>query len=130
MGNKYVDGIEDFKKALDKLEKKLRNKIIRAAMRDGLKIIAKDAKDRAPEDTGAMRDSIKVKSGKRKKDTLSMQVIVEGGHGDSWVPLHIEAGTAKMPAKPFLRPALWDHEQEVRQLVLDKISDAIEGAGK
>jgi HK97 gp10 family phage protein len=127
---KAIQGIEEFLKQLNALDKKLRNKTIRTAMRDAMKILAADIKDRAPKDTGAMADSTKVRSGRKKKDTISIQVVVEGGHDGEPVPLHVEAGTVKMPARPFLRPAVAEHRDELRQMVLEKIRDAINSAGK
>lgn len=125
-----LSGIEDFIDQLSALDKKLRNQILRKALRDAAKGVAREAKANAPEDTGAMADSTKVRSGRRKKDTISVQVIVEGGHGDEPVPLHIEAGTVRLAARPFLRPALEDRKDDIRQTVLHAIKDAVDAAGK
>jgi HK97 gp10 family phage protein len=61
--------------------------------------IEADAKSRAPEDTGLLKNSIQASD--MQPGDLVTQVIVGAQYGR-----HVEFGTKKMKAQPFLTPAV------------------------
>jgi HK97 gp10 family phage protein len=121
--------LQAFRRQLESFDKKMRNKVMRTALRKACYVLAKDIKARAPVDTGALKKSIKVRAGKRKRDTITMIVTETGGHPDA-VPQFQEFGTRTEPAQPHFRPAVSAQESNMIALVESEIKKAIEGAGK
>lgn len=66
--NKAVQG------QLTELDKKFQNKVIRKGLRAGGKVWQSAARGEAPVQTGKLKRSIKVRSGKRKRDSISITV--------------------------------------------------------
>ena len=62
------------------------------------------AKDNAPVDTGALRDSGHVE----KKDEITYLIIFDAPvlNGTGSYARYVEEGTSKMDAQPYLRPAI------------------------
>jgi HK97 gp10 family phage protein len=81
----------------------------RAAVKATADKIRDDAKARVPVDTGFLRDSIVSES------------VTAGKEAEVWVwadyGIHVEFGTYKMAARPFLTPAVEAH--------VDEFADAI-----
>ena len=73
------------------------------------------AKTKAPVDTGALKNSIQA----RAVDELTSEVIVGVSYG-----IYQEFGTVRMPAHPYLRPAV----EEVRPAFEAAVAQAIEEA--
>jgi Bacteriophage HK97-gp10, putative tail-component len=61
---------KNFRKELEALDRKVRNKIIKKAQKDALKELAAKIRQDAPVDSGELRSSIKIKVGPRKKDHI------------------------------------------------------------
>jgi HK97 gp10 family phage protein len=123
-----LEGIEDFKKLLEKLDRKTQKKVIRQAIRAGAKVFAKEMKANAPVETGRLKRSIKVRMGKRRKNIISVSAYVTGGREseEASVALFKEFGTKHMEKKPFVGPAFDTKEDEVMQLCLKSIGDGID----
>jgi HK97 gp10 family phage protein len=121
---KNSNGIDAVFRELQGLDKKLRNKIIRQAQREAAKPLAAEIREQAPKDSGALSRSVKVRSGGRKKDTISTAVVVSGGHDDPFVGF-IEFGSARAPANPFIRRSVASKRDEVIDTIAQKINDAI-----
>jgi len=82
MAEIQISGLAELKKAMQELPGKIEGKIAAEAMRAGLKLIGEAAKSYVPVNSGALRDSIKVKiQGKSKKF--------------GWVRMHLTAGDKK-----------------------------------
>ena len=73
-------GFEQFRLSLENLPSKVSKRVLRKALRAGAKPIAAAAKNLAPSKSGALRSSIKVRSGKRSR--RGMSIIV--GLGADW----------------------------------------------
>ena len=112
------------KRGLEALDKKFRNKLCRDAVRKACKILAKQVQANAPVETGALKKSVKVRAGKRKKDVISMLVIVTGGH-DQPIPGHVEYGTSKTKPRPFFNPAIESKLPEMEATVIGEITSGI-----
>ena len=78
------------------------------------------ARQKVPKDTGKLRDSIRVV---RLKGDPKLNVRVYAGNrkrrndGGAFYAHMVEYGTVKMPAKPFLRPALNEVKGRVKDIL-------------
>ena len=99
-----------------------------------------------PEDTGFLKRSLKVRSGRRRKGRVSMLVgellrrgdafygaMVEYDHGigkraagTKHKAGHSNDGRARVKAHPFLRPAIDETKSQVAELVARQIGRAID----
>ena len=79
----------------------------------GARIVETWAKVYAPVDTGALRNSIAVDD-PVMPELASVSASVEYAE-------HVEMGTGRTPAQPFLRPALDQHEAEITEAVAAEI---------
>jgi len=99
----------------------------RAGIRDGLDaggyVIEANAKIKAPVDTGFLRNSIMVSEIKAENTGgyAIVAVIAENA-------AHLEYGTIKMAAQPYLRPAVYDNEAAIHKAVSAALISAIESA--
>jgi HK97 gp10 family phage protein len=66
------------------------------------------AKENSPHDTGNNRDSITVGSEKNNKKEINTDIHTESGYGG-----YLELGTSKMPARPYMQPAVIQALKEV-----------------
>lgn len=78
----------------------------------------KHAKEKAPVDTGNLRDHIRHAVSEDEK-------AVYIGTYDKEVPyaLYVEVGTHKMAAQPYLKPAAADHKGEYRKIIEDALKN-------
>lgn len=117
-----VFGIKEIDKALASIEPKLQRKVIRKAMRSGMKDIQADIVSRFPKDTGETAKTIKVRAGKGKRGEI---VIDVKSQDDNFIPKFLEFGTVnedgsvRMPARPSFRPA-FDEGGEAARLKTQK----------
>lgn len=124
-----IEGLKELGRAIEQLDTKIQKRILRSATAAGARVIAKEAKANAPEDTGNLKKNIRTKN--IKPDKLGKQesvvgVRVKGKTKDSafyW--RFVEFGTAKMPAKPFLRPAFESKKVEAAQKMKDQLNKRI-----
>lgn len=104
---------------LRSLPDNVQRRALRPCLTASTKIILQSVKSLVPVDTGALKKNIKAKSGKRSRKGLSRFVWLPPRESlgiDStskwYYPAHLEYGTSKMPAKPFLRPGFDRAEQQ------------------
>lgn len=125
-----VEGLAQLKAALGRLPGRLGDKVVLAALRAAAQVIRKDAQARAPRlakpdprrKAGTVQKAITVKRSKKDKHGVYVGVkqlgqkqiaaFKTGGGGksannpdDPFYWIFLEFGTAKMAARPFLRPA-------------------------
>lgn len=73
-----ITGLEEIDKRLGRLEPKVQKKVVRQAMRRGLKVLQQAVKTEAPVDTGATRSEVKVRAVKsRRRGSIQLEVRVE-----------------------------------------------------
>lgn len=121
---KNVQGFKELAAALKQLPKNVARKHLRGATAKGATVIRKKARELAPVDTGEMRKDILVKRERSEGDHVAKySVFVRSGkksrlagakrdmHKDSFYWKFLEFGTAKMAARPFMRPA-YEAEKE------------------
>lgn len=102
-----VTGIKEIDDKLKKLRDKEAAKIIKKVMRANQKEVLQVAKELAPEDTGALKDAIVLKS-KNRKTNFQIFVRQNAIDGTDPYPFFVEYGTPRMAPKGYLRQA---HEQ-------------------
>jgi HK97 gp10 family phage protein len=115
-----ITGAEDVLKAFNKFDTESRIRL-RAVVKKNATSIRKAIQARAPVDSGNLKKSI---GAKYDKDQLGADVGPKrplGSHAHL-----LEFGTVKMPAKPFITPAV----EEQRNGYLEDIRDAVKGAVK
>jgi HK97 gp10 family phage protein len=75
-GDLEIKGLDELRKRMEATEPAVRKKLMRKALRAGAKVIANQCKADAPVKSGLLRSKIKVRSGKRKRDTIRMLVAI------------------------------------------------------
>lgn len=136
-----IEGAKELQDALKGLEPALSKKIIKAALkRVGAKLLA-DVKARAPigspdESTdpnykpGFLRDSLVSKvSMAKSKVSVTVGSNDKLYTGNNFYLAFNELGTSHQEAKPFLRPALEDNKDSIREDVTNEIIEGFVDLG-
>ncbi len=106
------------------IEQKLKDapKQLDKAMDDGLNdlatLVAREAKRIVPVDTRKLQNSIFV----RKEGQAKYKIVAATNYAS-----HVEYGTHKMVARPYLRPALYRYSSTWKKKVLDRFERASKG---
>lgn len=123
-----VSGIEEIKAKLSQLPGNLQKKVIRSAMRRGAEATAARAKELAPVDTGALRNSIRVQELDGYAGTFRVTAGA-GGHdfvGDQYYAGMIEYGTKYIQARLFMTRAYEETAVAAQQQIEQDIIAGIE----
>jgi HK97 gp10 family phage protein len=91
----YVQGVAEINKALRQLAPKIQKKVLRQSIRKALKPVKAAVEAEAPiGETGQIKANVKIKSGKRQKDTLRLNVVIGAGDfkGDQFYASFVEYG--------------------------------------
>jgi HK97 gp10 family phage protein len=108
-----VEGLRGTSARISAMGKKARP-LMRKALRNGGKILAKSAKGKAPKETGNLKKSIKVRAGKRSRKWISVIVSMGSelgaaleGKANAAYAMQVEYGAPHrgQPARPVMRPA-------------------------
>ena len=111
-----VDGVID---ALRRKEKEIKEKASRG-MAKGCKIVEDEAKARCPVSTEATRPG--GPHGELRESITSQTEGLTGMVGtNKEYAGYVELGTCKMPAQPYLVPALLAKKDEVIQVIADEV---------
>ncbi len=108
-----VRGGEQLRRNLARLAGAERRQAQQDGLEAGARIVETHAKINAPVDTGFLRNSITV------DEVTPMEAII-APHTD--YAEHVEFGTSRMEAQPYMRPALDEHENEIVQAVSDIVA--------
>jgi len=146
MGSR-IEGLEDLARSLREMPKDVRQNALRAGMRAGAVAIQKEAKSRAPVDTGRMQKNIYVKrirelvtelsegwfvgvrmGPKRTKDKATGKVSKDYSN-DAWYWRFVEFGTRHVPARPFMRPAFESAKEAAVNAIAERLKARIEKWG-
>lgn len=124
-------------------------KVLTSAARKSMKIVAEEARTLCPEDTGALKKSIRLAAVKPRRGTVvaSVGIVVTARKVREEIPIpevgmvsvsekidaswrwhFTEFGTSHSSAKPFLRPAFDKHKEAVIAECKDVLSKAINRA--
>lgn len=122
------------------LSEDVRTKVARQAVAAGASVVRKAARDKAPVDSGNLKASLIMK--RIRETNLTEEYIVtprkgktrdgkaaKRGQGklgkDAYYARFVEFGTVKVPARPFIRPALEDNVQRATQAIADRLAARI-----
>lgn len=119
-----VKGLKELSKALEELGGRDALKAIRAGVRAGAAIIGKEARSRAPVDTGELRRGIKWQASRSRSSPTEITFVI-GPVEDVFYGMFLELGTSKVAARPFLRPAIEAKSRQAVDAVRDKTSERI-----
>lgn len=117
-----ITGADKLERALRELGTEVAGRLGTNAVRAGARVIARDAKRRAPVgETGDLKKSVKVP--KQVDRTANSRVAYAGSK--LFYSRFVEFGTSRAPAKPFLRPAMDEQAQAAVQKMLDNLGAGI-----
>lgn len=132
-----VTGIDKLDRKFKLLDARVGKKVVRQAMRQALKPVLAAARANAPEESGVLRRSIKIRAVKRrKKGVIGLEIRTDAKTmgGDAFYAAFIELGTSDKPAQPFLSPAYVEQGPEavkqLEQLILEGLEREIRALGK
>ena len=100
----------------DKLVARVRSNL-KENMAEVVDFVVWEAQFRAPVRTGKLREAIKGEVFVLANGDVEGIVGVSPGENRSSVARWIELGTSKMPATPFLRPAVFENEAEILRII-------------
>lgn len=115
-----IRGARELEALLRELPDRLARSVVTGGLRAGATVIARAAKEKAPEDTGSLKSKIGVGRPRTVDGKRSVPVAVKGGviravpkdrkKARKIVPARtahlVEFGSERLPARPFMRPAL------------------------
>lgn len=96
--------------------------VLMTAAKEGAKIALKDAVANCPEDTGALKSSLKITEGKSTNFRAEANVDYDKSlkYGT-----FVELGANGRPANPFLRNAVDDNIDKINSVVVDRLTKAV-----
>ena len=116
MPGESFDGFIDLAKELDEITKDCSDEKRKNALEKGSDIIVKDARARAPIDTGLLsREGIAA-------EVVSGEEADIGWTGDAFYGRFLEMGTSKMSARPHLRPAYEAKKNQVIEVMRKELN--------
>lgn len=128
-----VQGLVDFERQLLALGEKVSGKVMTAASKEAMEIVQEDMQQHAGYDESSnaphMRDSIKVTSRNRMKDTRWLTVVtirVGPSKEHTMKAIAQEFGTVKQVADPFMRPALDYNRAKILRILAVRLREGIE----
>ncbi|MDJ0806447.1 MAG: HK97 gp10 family phage protein [Gammaproteobacteria bacterium] len=133
MNSYKIRGVKSLSKALDSLTLEMRKRGAQEAVREGAKVVQKEAKLNVPIDSGTLKKSIRVVKRSRRHGDAVYSVVTRAGKRwqasgmDAWYAPFIEFGTENRhrPATPFMRTALDSQKQEVVRTMGSTLREAI-----
>lgn len=115
-----VTGLADLESRLLELGRNGGKRSLRKGLRAGANVVLVDARRRVRKKTGATAKATKVKDQGVKFEEMTFSLVT------SYVGRFLELGTSKMPAYPFIRPAMAARAQAAVEATRDVTLAAIE----
>ena len=134
-----VEGLPELVKALGEFEKKIYNKVLKKAFREGAKVSQKAIKALIPKgETKALSKSLKVRALGRKQDRvgISVQMGVGSFQGPTFYGGFLEWGThnkeGQTQIKPmgFIKQGFQDSKEAAAAAMVRTITEGIDAAAK
>jgi HK97 gp10 family phage protein len=126
-----VHGFKELYEKLEQLPERLAAKVLAKAARKAFKPVLADARGMVPQDTGALRDALRITVRKgRGNEPIRVGLRIgaaKGGNADAALPParrwhFVELGTATQAPHPFLRPALDRNKQAIVETLKTEIA--------
>lgn len=132
-----ITGLKAIDRRLKTLEPRVQKKVVRQAMRAGLKWLKAAVEDEAPKDTGTMASKVKVRAVKsRKRGSIELEVRIEADDQTkktsaktgktAFYPAVVQYGSSTLPPDPFMTRAFEAKGEAARQATLGKLLEGIE----
>ena len=130
-----VTGIREIDRKLKRLAPAVQRKVVRHAMRSGMKLVLAEAQVLVPVLSGLTRDNLEIHQARPKRGALTLLVRVKknegflktGKQGERWFyPAAVEfghAGPRPAPPHPFMRPAYITQGPAARDRTLSELLD-------
>ena len=116
-----IEGDKELKRLLtDIAEKIVPNALPEIALRS-VSLIETSAKERAPVQTGALRDSIITEVIESSRYSVTLEVGPTVDYADD-----VEFGGIRRAAQPYLRPAADENEEAVVEALVDELNQLLE----
>lgn len=129
-----IYGIEDIDQVLTKVTPRHSRNLMRATVQAVASRTAKDARKRAPKESGTLRKAIKARRRKSAPSRPRSEVYVEHGQGaknDAFYWRFVERGTmAGQKERPFLRPAMDATNADLNNILREEFGKKLESALK
>lgn len=150
-----IDGLKELQKALEQLPKEIQGRPLRSAVSAAAKVVVDDVKTRVPVgETGNLKTAVYryrsrrnsatgretffvgIRQGKAQyKDTAYNRRKGRVGKsyktaGEAYYWRFLEFGTAKMQARPFLRPAFEAQKSRAVEVMKERLGKAIQTQAK
>lgn len=119
-----TSGFTAFDKTLKKIGGKESKKIVRSATRKGLKPVQQEIKQTIPEETGASKRSVKVRSIKRSRQMIGSKVT------SNEFPSFVELGTKHIDARNTFKDSAEKKKKQAQRIMGEEIGRGIEGLAK
>jgi len=100
---------------------------LETAAKAGARVIRDTAKDNVPVRTGTLRDSITIETVEKDENEVVVRI---GPQKKAFYGLFLEYGTSKMAARPWLRPAVDEKQQEALEAVEKVLQRTLNRLGK
>lgn len=122
-----LEGGKLLESALKKLPGRVAKKVVKGATLKGAAVVRKDAKRRVPVDSGKLKKAISAKKTAESPVSVTYSVgpTTKGFYGQ-----FIEFGTEKKPARPFLRPAFDENQNEIVAKIEEGLKKGIDREAK
>jgi HK97 gp10 family phage protein len=102
---RFIDHSDEIKKALTEAERRALEKV-------GM-FVESEAQENAPVDTGRLRNSI--------THEIEGRYAVIGSNVE-YAP-HVELGTSRAKAQPYLRPAIEENRDTIKKIITDELEN-------
>lgn len=131
-----ITGLKEIADALRGLGPDIVRNALRSGVRAAAKLVKDDAAARVPVKTGMLKKSIYIKQIREESGATQQTFFVGARSGkkyrkrgqDAYYWRFIEFGTAKLPARPFLRPAFDAKKGPAVEKIADQIKKRIDSA--
>ncbi len=123
-----LTGADELRRKLQGLANKDAKAALRKGCRAGAKVVAAEARKTAPNKTGLLRSSIKVRALKRSRKRLGYTVVVKLPEGAVQIPYggFVEFGTKHSRAVAFAKEAARESSDEAFRRVTEEAAAEIE----
>ena len=124
-----VHGLKELNQALKKFPVNVERRMLRSIAGAGGQVVVKAAKQNVPVASGDLKKGI-IRRSKKGAKIPSRVVVSVGASTEVFYGMFLEFGTVKMPATPWLRPALDDNIIEIVAAMKKRAGKRIEAEAK
>lgn len=134
-----VHGLRELREALlRKIPTEMRGKVLQQALTAGAKVIADDAKARAPARSGVLKRAIWSFRNRQNSNGVYEERAIRPRSGkkfqkskrDAFYWRFVEFGTRFMAAQPFMRPAFESRKEAALKAIMQRLAVAIDKAAR